>query len=136
MRACLLDRSNDFARAVGHAVCGNDVEAALGEDLLPEIDVRTFKANDERYFEADLLHSFDDPFCDDITLHDAAEDVDEDALHVRVARDDAERCGDLFGRRTATYVEEVCRGRTEVLDDVHRRHREARTVHHAADGTI
>jgi len=40
-------------------------------------------------------------------LHDAAEDVDEDATHVRISGQDLERRGHLRLRRPAAHVEEV-----------------------------
>ena len=49
---------------------------------------------------------------------------------------DLERLGHLLGRRAAAHVEEV-RGLAAVeLDDVHRRHREPRAVHEAADVAV
>ena len=51
-----------------------------------ELDVRPFEAHDERHLEADLLDGGDDALGDGVALHDAAEDVDEDALHARDRR--------------------------------------------------
>src|SRR3546814_2466580 len=64
---------------------------------------------------------------------DAAEDVDENALHGRIAQDDLERRRHLLLGSAAAHVEEVGREGAVQLDDVHRRHGEARAVHHAAD---
>ena len=73
---------------------------------------------------------------DDVALHDAAEDVDQDRLQLRVLQHDLERLGHLLGRGAAAHVEEVG-GRAAVeLDDVHGRHREAGAVHQAADVAV
>ena len=46
---------------------------------------------------------------DDVALHDAAEDVDQDALHVGIGGDDLERRRDLLLVGAAADVEEVRR---------------------------
>ncbi len=66
-------------------------------------------------------------------LHDAAEDVDQDALHVGVGGDDLEGRGDLLPWSAAADVEEVGRLVAVELDDVHGGHGQARAVDHAAD---
>src|SRR6202020_2494709 len=71
-----------------------------------------------------------------IALHDAAEDVDQDALHVRIGGDDLEGGRDLFLAGAAADVEEVRRRHAVKLEDVHRRHGETGTVDHATDGAV
>ena len=83
--------------------------------------------------QADLLDRGDDAFGDDVAAHDAAEDVDQDALDVRVGGDDLEGRRHLLLRGAAADVEEVRRLGAVELDDVHRRHGEAGAVDHAAD---
>ena len=73
---------------------------------------------------------------DDVAVHDSAENVHEDALHVLVRQDDFERSRDLLLARAAAHVEEVGGPSASVLDDVHRGHREAGTVHEAGDVPI
>jgi hypothetical protein len=63
----------------------DDVQAALVEHLLAELDVGALEADDQGDLEADLLDRRDDAGGDRVALHDAAEDVDQDALHVGVA---------------------------------------------------
>ena len=46
---------------------------------------------------------------DHVALHDAAEDVDENALHLRIGRDDLERRRHLLGGGAAADVEEIGR---------------------------
>ena len=55
---------------------------------------------------------------------------------MRVGGDDLEGLGDLFLGRPAAHVEEIGRLGAIELDDVHRRHREARAIDHAADLAI
>ena len=69
------------------------------------------------------------PLATSSRARDAAEDVEQDRLHVRVGGDDAERVHDLLGIRRAADVEEVRRLAAVVLHEVHRRHREAGAVH-------
>ena len=79
-------------------VGGLNREAALAQDLAPELDVRAFEAHDERHLEPELLRRGDDARRDDVALHDAAEDVDEDRLHLRALQDHLEGLGDLLLR--------------------------------------
>src|SRR5689334_1312271 len=78
----------------------------------------------------------DNSFRNDVTAHDPAENIDEDALHRRVAQNDLERRGDLLFRSPAAHVEEVGGLAAFQLDDVHRSHGEAGTVDHAADRAV
>ena len=71
-----------------------------------------------------------------VAAGDAAEDVDEDGVDLRVGQDDPHRRGDLVGARPAADVEEVGRLAAGPLDEVHRRHRQAGAVDHAADRAV
>ena len=53
---------------------------------LPLLDVGPFETDDERHLEGDLFGGFDDAGGDDVALHDAAEDVDEDPFDVACRR--------------------------------------------------
>ncbi len=53
----------------------------LGQDLLAELDVGAFEADDQRHRDGHFLGRRDHAFGDDVAAHDAAEDVDQDALH-------------------------------------------------------
>ncbi len=68
----------------------------------------------------------DEPAGDLVAAGDAAEDVDEDGVDLRVREDEAHRRGHLVGPGAAADVEEVGRLAAGPLDEVHRRHREAR----------
>src|SRR5690606_4675431 len=91
------------------------------------------EAHDERNLETDIPDGGDHAFGDDVALHDAAEDVDEDALHRRIRRDDLEGGRHLLLARTAADVEEVGGFGAIELDDIHGRHGKARAIDHAAD---
>ena len=71
-----------------------------------------------------------------VAAGDAAEDVDQDRLHVRVVQDDAEGCQHLVGLGTAADVQEVGRLAAGELDEVHGGHRQAGPVDHAADVAV
>ena len=58
---------------------------------------------------AHFLHRRDHALGDDVAAHDAANDVDENAFHVRIGGDDLERRGDLVLGGAAADVEEVGR---------------------------
>ena len=71
-----------------------------------------------------------------IYAQDAAEDVDEDGLHVGVGEQDFEGVLDLLLGCAAAYVEEVGRAAAGVLNDVHGGHGQAGAVDHAGDGAV
>ncbi len=81
----------------------------LARMSLPCCDVGAFEAHDQRDRQVHFLGRGDDAFGDDVAAHDAAEDVDQDALHRRIAEDDLERRGDLLLASAAADVEEVGR---------------------------
>ena len=105
----------------------------VGENLLALLHVRAFHAHHERHGQADLLRRLHDALGEDVAAQDAAEDVDEDPAHRRVGEDDLEGRLHLLGIGPTADVEEVGRLAARGLDRVHRRHREAGAVHHAAD---
>ena len=73
---------DDLLGGIVEVVGGDDVEPDLARILLAELDIGAFEAHHQRHLEADLLHRRDDAFGDDVASHDAAEDVDQDALHL------------------------------------------------------
>src|SRR5262245_51266609 len=85
-----LHRSQDLAGGVFEIVGADDVETAVLDDGFAFVDVGAFEANHQRHFEADALHRGDHAFGDDVAARDAAENVDEDALHLRIGEDDLE----------------------------------------------
>ena len=73
---------------------------------------------------------------DGVAAHDAAEDVDQDALHLGVGEHQLEGLGDLLGGGAAADVEEVGRLRAEQLDGVHGGHGQAGAIHQATDVAV
>ena len=71
-----------------------------------------------------------------VAAGDAAEDVDEDRIDLRVVEDDPHRGRDLVGPRATADVEEVGRLAAGPLDEIHRRHRKPGAVDHAADRPV
>ena len=129
----LLDLGHDLARGIAEIVGGDDRETRVRQYVLALLHVGALEADDQRHRQIHFLGRRDDPLGDDVAAHDAAEDVDQDALHGGIAEDDLERRGHLLGGRAAADVEEVGGEHAVELDDVHRRHREAGAVDHAAD---
>src|SRR5689334_934885 len=128
--------ANDLLGGIGHGIAADDGEPAFGERLLTGHDVVAFEADDEGKLESGFAHGGDDAGRDDIAVHDAAENIDEDRLHRGVAEDDLERGRDLLLARAAADVEEVGRAGAEVLDDIHRGHGEAGAVDQAGDAAV
>ena len=86
---------------------GDDGHARRFEDIVPGLDVRSLETDDERNLEIDLFGRGDDARGDDVALHDAAKDVDEDGLDVVVHGEDLEGLDDLLLLGGAADVEEV-----------------------------
>src|SRR3954466_9185325 len=72
-----LHCGDDLLRAIRHRVGELNVEAALSQDLLTELDVRAFEPYDQRHLEPEIFGSRDHALGDHVAFHDAAEDVDE-----------------------------------------------------------
>jgi len=103
-------------------VCRNDVETALGHYALALFDIGALEPHDQRLVEPKAAGRADNALGDDVTAHDAAEDVDKDALHILVGENDLEGFGDTLGGGATTDIEEVRRRAALQLDDVHGRH--------------
>src|SRR6056297_1705520 len=86
-----LDRFHDLLRAVLEIVGGDHVNIGGVDDLLALFDVRPFQAHNQWNLETHLFHGRDNAFRDHVAAHDTAEDVDQDALDLRIRCDDLER---------------------------------------------
>src|ERR1700738_406349 len=131
-----LDSLDDLLRGVVEIVGGQYVATGFTDDLLAGIDIGALQPHHQRHFQAGFLHRSDHALGDDVAFHDAAENVDQDALHIGIGGDDLERCRDLGLVGAAADVEEVRRRHAVEFDDVHRRHRQAGAVDHAADVAV
>src|SRR6476660_7094677 len=94
-------RLHDLLRSIIEVIARGYVEPGLLDDLLAEIDIGAFEPHHQRHLQPDFLHRGDNAFGDHVAFHDAAEDVDQDALHVRIGGDDLERGRNLVFRRAA-----------------------------------
>src|SRR5438874_6699313 len=130
---CKLD---DLPRRFIHAVGGGELHTALAQQPLPFIDIGAFHSDDDRHGHAEILDCRDDALRQDVAAQDAAENVDQNRFHLFVRHEDLEGVADLLGIRAAADVQEVRRLPSRQLDDVHRRHRQAGAVHHAADVAV
>src|SRR3984957_6649413 len=81
---------DDLLRGIVEIVGRQHVEAAFPDDLLAGIDIGALKPHHQRHLEADFLHCCDHALGNDVAFHDAAEDVDQDALHIGIGGDDLE----------------------------------------------
>jgi hypothetical protein len=112
----------------------------LGSELLEhdvgELGVGAGESADEGDLQVDQLGRLDDAVGDGVALHDAAEDVDQDGLHLRVRTQDLEGSLHLLHVGASAHVQEVGRLAALQLDDVHRGHGEAGSVDHAADVAV
>ena len=111
-------------------------QVGLGEQLLALLLVGAVEADHERNRRLDLGERLDQALGDLVAAGDAAEDVEQDGLDLRVGEDHLDRAGDRIGLRAAAGVEEV-RGRAAGLgDDVERRHHEPGAVAEDADVAV
>ena len=132
--ASLQPRATTLRAASSRFVGGDERQPRLAAgSCAAEFDIGAFEPHDQRHVQIDLARRRDDALGDHVAAHDAAEDVDQDRLDVRVGQDQLERDGDPLVRRAAADIEEIGRVAAVQLDDVHRRHREAGAVDHAAD---
>src|SRR5882724_9634961 len=82
------DEFNDLLRSVRHGIARDDCQSAGCERLFACGDVIALEANDERKFQTDLFHGFNDTGSDDVAVHDSAKNVNEDTVHVGVTEND------------------------------------------------
>src|SRR5260370_13986005 len=75
---------DDLLRGIVEIVGRQHVEATFPDDFLAGVDVGALEPHHQRHFQADFLHRRDHAFGDDIAFHDAAENVDQDALHIGI----------------------------------------------------
>src|ERR1041385_768379 len=130
------DRLDDLLRGIIKIVGGNHVESRFRDDALAEIDIGAFEPHHQRHLQPDFLDGRYDAFGDDVTAHDPAEDIDQDAFDVRVGGDDLESRRHLLLCSAAPDIEKICRRGAVELDDVHGGHGEAGAVDHATDGAF
>src|SRR5262249_22568838 len=122
-----------FLGRIGHRLAAENRKTRVPQDSLPNFDVVAFQTDYQRQGQPGLLGRGHNPRGDDVALHNSAEDIHQDSTHIGVAQYNLKSGGDLFFAGAATDVEEVGRSATEVLDDIHGRHGQARAVHQASN---
>ena len=121
---------------VGDVGCSDQWQLGLDEKFAAGLHVRALEADDERNWKLDGFYRIDDSLSDDVAFHDAAENIDEDRFHALVGNQNFKGLGDLLLGGAAADIEEVRRLAPVVLDDVHRGHGQAGTIHEAGDISI
>ncbi len=127
---------DDFLGGVSDIGGGGEFEAGLGEEFAAGFDIGSLEADDERDGEVDGFRGVDDALGDDVALHDAAENIDEDRFHIFVGDEDFEGLGDLLLVGSAADIKEVRWFAAAVFDDIHRGHGEAGAVDEAGDVSV
>src|SRR5262245_49154204 len=128
MSSSAADLGHDLLRSVREIVGRDHSKSGTAQNLLAELDIGAFEPYDQRYRQVHFTDRGDDAFGDDVATHDAAEDVDQNAFHIRTTQDDLEGFGNLLLRCAAADIEEVGRFLTIELDDVHGCHGKAGAV--------
>src|SRR5574343_1511026 len=136
IRGSLLDRFDDLGGGFSHGIGRDDGQTGILQDLLAHIFVGALHADDQRHGQVNFLGSCNHAGGDGVALHDAAEDIDQNALDLGVLEHDLEGFGHLLGRGTATDVEEVGRLGAEQLDGVHGGHSQTGTVYQTANVAV
>src|SRR6516225_6597410 len=135
-RSRFLHGRDDLLRGIVEIVGRRHVEIGLRDDLLAEFDIGAFEPYHQRHAQAHFLHCGDDTLGNHVAFHDAAENIDQDALNVVIRRDDLEGGHHFFFGRAAADIKKIGRRLAVKLNDVHGGHGEAGAVDHAADGAV
>ena len=124
---------NHVLGSIAEVVGGNNRQTGIGQDLLAEIDIGAFEADDERHMQADCARRADDALRNHVAAHDTTENIDQHTVHVWVREDDLKGLGHALAGGTAADIEKIGRLAAVQLDEIHRRHGEAGAIDHAAD---
>src|SRR5262249_40374188 len=121
---------------VFHSVGDDEVQPGFFQHLLTFFDVCPFKPHDNRFGHFQIARRLDHAARDHVASDDAAEDVDQYGLDVRIGQENAEGVFDALLRGAAADIEEVRGLAPGQFDDVHRRHRQPGAVDHTRDVTV
>jgi len=115
-------------------IIGDDhLEARVGDELLSFGDIGALEPADDGLLHADVSSGVDDSRSNDVTFHDASEDIDKDGEHLLVSIQQLECLLHLVLTSSSSDIQEVGWVAAFELDNIHCGHSEASTVHHAAD---
>src|ERR1700733_16227035 len=71
---------HDLLRRIVEIVRRNHIESRVAKNFLAEVDVGALQAHHKRNLKAHFLHSRNHALSDDVATHDAAENIDQNAL--------------------------------------------------------
>ncbi|KAH9399086.1 hypothetical protein TYRP_018474 [Tyrophagus putrescentiae] len=125
-----LGKGDHLLRRIVEVARRDDVRHR-GQQLSGPLGVGALHADHQRHRQHRLRRN--EALGDDLAVDDAAEDVHEDRLHIRVGHDQLEGIFDSGLRDAAADVEEVGRAAAVAVDDVHGGHGQAGPVHQAGD---
>src|SRR5262245_43798438 len=77
---------DNFLRRIGQIIRRRQLHAAFAQNFLPFLDLGTFQPNNKRHAEPHCLARRDDGRRDRRATSDSAKDIDQNALHVRVGK--------------------------------------------------
>src|SRR5882757_1163827 len=121
-------------RGAVHGVeLGDERVRGGGQDRPARLGAVAVQADDERLGQLDLAQGLDDAVGDRVAGGDAAEDVDEDGPHVKIAQDDSKAFGHDPRGGAAADVEEVGGRGAAAGDHVEGGHHQPRAVSDHAD---
>src|SRR5260370_7283128 len=99
--------SHNFLCAVLHAYGDGEVQAAFAQNLLANLDVGSFHANDDGNVQLQILGSGDDAGGNNVATHDAAKNIDEDGFNFAIAHQNTATIFDLFLRSAPPDLLEI-----------------------------
>src|SRR6201996_7563898 len=103
-----LFRGCDYlGRRVFHGFPDDEVQAGVLQNLAPLLHIRSLQAEDHGNFYIRFLSRFHHAGRQRIDAQNAAEDVDEDCLHILIGKQNLERVLNLLLVRATAYIEEV-----------------------------
>ena len=136
MSGRLFYRRDNLLRGIKDVVGGNQAQSTFIQSLLASLDVIALQTNYQRNADMSFASGLDNAVCDDIAVHNSAENIDQDALDVLVAQNDSKGCGDLLLTGAPSHVQEVGWFAASKLYDVHRRHGQSCSIDEAGNVAI
>ena len=106
------------------------------QNLASFFNVRAFEPQHNRHLHIQLPGRGHYAGRQTVYAQNSAKDVDEDRLHICIRQQNLKRVLNLLLRRAAAHIQKIRRASASVLNNVHRRHRQARAVHHAGNGPV
>src|ERR1700690_2168469 len=102
-----LCSSHDEIGGFLHCCAHLEIKARILQNLPALFNVCALKPQHNRHLHVQLARRCDNARCQPVHAENAAEDIDEDGLHIRVGEEDFKRMLDLFLGCAAAYIKEV-----------------------------